>query len=605
MKANTKWIALGLLVVVAGCNAVAGIREPILDEGVNGGSGGDGGAGGAGGMGGMGPACNDGAWNGSETDLDCGGGCSPCDTGKACKISGDCLSKICKGGACEPARCDDGVQNGGEGDTDCGGACPEKCADGKACGVSEDCASLVCAGGVCQVPICGDGVIQPAIGEECDDGDMIDDHCGSSCTVQEVTKIAVGFTHTCALLRDGRVKCWGNNASGQLGLGDTNNRGDELEEMGDNLPAVDLGMGRTAVAIACGFYHTCALLDDGSVKCWGENDFGQLGMGDMYDRGDEIGEMGDKLLSVNLGTGKKALAIAGGHFHTCALLNDGGVKCWGQNAYGELGLGDTKNRGDEPGEMGDNLPTIDLGANRTAVAIVGGGAHTCALLSDGNVKCWGYNGYGTLGLGDTIGRGDGPGEMGDSLPLIDLGTGKTAIAVHGKYYHTCALLNDGHVKCWGGNNVGQLGLGDMANRGDGAQEMGDSLSAIDLGTGKTAIAIAVQPGHTCVLLDDASVKCWGNNGEGQLGLGDTYTRGDGLGEMGDSLPAADVGTGKKVLAISGGTSYTCALLNDGSVKCWGWNAGGQLGLGDMNWRGDEPGEMGDALPTVKLFSDVW
>ena len=237
--------------------------------------------------------------------------------------------------------------------------------------------------------------------------------------------------------------------------------------------------------------------------------------------------MGNSLPTVPLGTGRTVVAITAGGAHTCALLDDASVKCWGYNGNGSLGLGDTASRGDAAGEMGDNLPAVALGSTaRTAVAITAGGYHTCALLDNGSVKCWGRNDFGQLGLGDTVARGDAAGEMGDNLPAVALGTGRTAVALTAGFGHTCALLDDGSVKCWGRNDFGQLGLGDTANRGDGAGEMGDSLPAVALGTGRTAVAITAGGYHTCALLDNATVKCWGSNDEGQLGLGDTANRGD-------------------------------------------------------------------------------
>ena len=132
--------------------------------------------------------------------------------------------------------------------------------------------------------------------------------------------------------------------------------------MGDNLPAVDLGTGRRAVEISAGELHTCARLDDGQVKCWGSNNSGQLGLGDEIDRGIQPGEMGDSLPAIDLGTGRSALEIVAGRTSTCTRLDNGESKCWGSNGYGGLGLGDTNYRGDGPGEMGDNLPAIDFGA---------------------------------------------------------------------------------------------------------------------------------------------------------------------------------------------------------------------------------------------------
>jgi alpha-tubulin suppressor-like RCC1 family protein len=161
------------------------------------------------------------------------------------------------------------------------------------------------------------------------------------------------------------------------------------------------------------------------------------------------------------------------------------------------------------------------------------------------------------------------------------------------------------VKCWGYNAYGRLGLGDTIPRGNNSADMGNNLPKVDLGTGTIVLALAAGFGHTCALLDGGSVKCWGENGSGQLGLGDITPRGDNSGEMGDSLPAVNLGDGAITVALAAGIFHTCGLLNDGSVKCWGGNGDGVLGLGDMISRGDQANEMGDNLPTVKLFSDVW
>jgi len=389
---------------------------------------------------------------------------------------------------------------------------------------------------------------------------------------------------------------------GELGLGDRNDRGDEPGDMGDNLPAVDLGKGRVATEISVGYQHMCAILDNKSVKCWGRNDNGELGLGDRKGRGMKSVEMGNRLPAVDLGTGRSATAISAGTMHTCAILDNKSVKCWGSNMYGQLGLGDTSDRGDASGKMGNKLPSVDLGKGRSATAISAGYQHTCALLDDKSVKCWGSNGYGQLGLGDKNGRGLKSGEMGDKLPAVDLGKGRVATAISAGSVHTCALLDDKSVKCWGYNNKGQLGLGDTNHRGDESGEMGDKLPAVDLGKDRVATAISAGSYHTCALLDDKSVKCWGRNDYGQLGLGDKNGRGDESGEMGDNLPAVDLGTGtgRVATAISAGSYHTCAFLYDKSVKCWGVNTLGTLGLGDKNNRGVQPGQMGDNLPAVDL-----
>ena len=414
-------------------------------------------------------------------------------------------------------------------------------------------------------------------------------------------KIAIGAYHTIVISENGTVKCWGNNSVGQLGYEDTSNRGDDPYEMGNFLPIIDLGTGRAAVQIAAGENFAAALLDNGSIKCWGYNHYGQLGYGNLTAYGDNPGEMGDTLPTVDLGTGRTAVQIAAGNAHTVVLLDDGTVKCWGWNNYGQLGYEDTIQRGDNSGEMGDTLPTVDLGTGRTAVQIAAGGYHTVVLLDDGTVKCWGYNGSGQLGYGDTNNRGDNSGEMGDTLPTVDLGTGRTAVQIAAGGYHTVVLLDDGTVKCWGYNSFGQLGYGDGNSRGDNPGEMGDTLPAVDLGTGRTAAQIAAGSEFTAVLLDNGTIKCWGRNDYGQLGYGDGNSRGDNPGEMGDALPAVDLGTGRTAAQIAAGSEFTAVLLDNGTIKCWGRNNYGQLGYGDTENRGDNSDEMGDNLLVVDLW----
>ena len=355
-----------------------------------------------------------------------------------------------------------------------------------------------------------------------------------------------------------------------------------------------------ARGLSLGSSHVCAILATGSVRCWGDNGAGQLGQGDTASRGDGPDEMGAFLSAVGLGTGRTATAIAAGALHTCARLDNGTVKCWGNNTTGQLGQGSTTNLGDGPGEMGDSLPAIALGTGRTATAITAGANHTCALLDNGTVKCWGSGAGGRLGQGSTTTLGDGAGEMGDNLPAIALGTGRTATAISAGSNHTCALLDNGTAKCWGSGSGGRLGQGSTSNLGDGAGEMGDDLPAIALGTGRTATAISAGGSHTCARLDNGVAKCWGSGSNGKLGQGTVVNPGHTAGEMGDSLPAIALGTGRTATAVTTGDFATCARLDDGTVKCWGSNAGGVLGLGDTANRGDNAGEMGDNLPAVFL-----
>lgn len=246
---------------------------------------------------------------------------------------------------------------------------------------------------------------------------------------------------------------------------DLANRGDALGEMGDALPAVDLGTGRTARAIAVGRTHTCAILDTGKVKCWGTNN-GQLGIGDAATRGDSSGEMGDALPVAELGTGRTAKAITAGDGRSCAILDNDSIKCWGTGFYGELGYGDMVYRGDNPGEMGDALPIVARGTGHTARAIVAGGSHTCAVREDRSLVCWGSSNLGALGRGSQGSWGAAPGQMGDALVPLDLGTGRSVVEVVSGNSHLCAKLDDDSLKCWGWAAWGQLGLGDTNSRGD-------------------------------------------------------------------------------------------------------------------------------------------
>lgn len=366
--------------------------------------------------------------------------------------------------------------------------------------------------------------------------------------------------------------------------------------------------GAAAVLSAGGEFDgfTCALSYPGLVlpatqerlgKCWGANDAGQLGApGEQL--GDDANEMGNALPFLDLGTGGGAvpsldpIAISAGGRHTCALLENWSVKCWGANGSGQLGIGNTANRGDDPVEMGNLLPAVNVGPGVTVSQVEAGSYHTCALLSDGNVKCWGSNAFGQLGVGLpnsglTEAIGDGPFEMGANLSPVDLGTGRTATAISAGGFHTCAVLDNGQVKCWGLNTSGQLGVGNTSTLGDEAAELGDALPAVDLG-GRTAVAVTAGLAFTCALLDNSAVTCWGGNAYGQLGLGTTATVGDGdipVASLGDTISSAT-----PVRSISAGAFHACAVLNEGWLRCWGMAAWGKLGLEVATNVGDDPSE---------------
>ncbi len=428
--------------------------------------------------------------------------------------------------------------------------------------------------------------------------DAMPDVLDMSTTPTLVDSVECGAGHTCAILDDGTVACWGKNYNYQLGIG----------TRGVGIAVLSFDVAARAEQVAVGDTFTCALLDDGGVRCWGSNAAGQLGIGSVYSP--------SMYQAVDLGASRHATAITAGSSHVCALLDDHSVKCWGNNAFGQLGLGDTNARGDAPGEMGDALPIVQLGSGRHAMAIaamkgVGGfdmSFSTCALLDDQTVKCWGENNRGQLGLGDTDARGDEPGEMGDSLPVVLLGSDRHAVQLAAGGSFACAILDDGTIKCWGFNRGGVLGLGDMDDRGDEPGEMGDALPAIDFGATSEVSFVVAGPHHACARFTDHALRCWGSNFTGQLGLEDNVDRGHVSRDL--SSVIVNVGSARYPIAMCGGGSLyvvggrTCAVLDNHRLKCWGDNYLGALALDLPSGEhlGDEAGEMGDALPYVELSS---
>ncbi|MEP7311783.1 MAG: Ig-like domain-containing protein [Pseudomonadota bacterium] len=373
-------------------------------------------------------------------------------------------------------------------------------------------------------------------------------------------KVAIGGAHACARFDDGRVKCWGRNNYGQLGIGNVTNHGDGTGLMGngttggvgDGLVAVNLG--RPVKALASGDTHTCAILDDGNVKCWGRNEHGELGLGFVsLDVGASSGDFATLIVPVNFGAGRTALEISAGDEISCARLDNDTLKCWGANSSGGLGQGNTTELGIAANDIA-NAPAISLGTNRKPVQIAVGAGWVCAILDDTSTKCFGDNFWGQLGDGDTNNRGDQSGEMGDLLPAINLGTGLYAVEVRASTAHLCARLQTGAVRCWGNNGWGQIGNNagngnpvDQALCEPGTSCIGDEPGETGLALANpigaaSAVSIVVGDRQSCARLTDGSVKCWGSNQFGQLGIGNNAgvlnNVGDGAGEMTPPLPTA-------------------------------------------------------------------
>jgi alpha-tubulin suppressor-like RCC1 family protein len=347
-----------------------------------------------------------------------------------------------------------------------------------------------------------------------------------------VDAAVAGGGHTCALTSGGGLKCWGNNAYGQLG--------DGTIVTGRSTPVDVAGLASGVTAVAAGWGHTCALTTADGVKCWGSNRSGQLGDGTTSDRSTPVDVPG---LSSEVDD------VAAGGDHTCAVTTSGGVKCWGENGYGQLGDGTITNH---------STPVDVVGLASGVAAVAAGWGHTCALTTAGGLKCWGENNAGQLGDDTT---------MSSSTPVDVAGLNSGVAAVAAGARHTCALTTAGGVKCWGGDAEGQLG--------DGATTSGSSTPVDVAGFTSGVVAVAAAGYHTCALTTAGGVKCWGENTYGQLGDGTTTNR---------STPVDVAGLTSGVAAVAAGGSHTCALTTAGGLKCWGNNYFRQLGDGSPIYR---------------------
>ncbi len=523
--------------------------------------------------------CDDSVRNGDETDADCGGSCVPCATGQGCDAGTDCAERVCgPGGICAAAACDDGVLNGGEEAIDCGGMSCMGCP----CLGGGDCASGVCTGGICQLPTCDDAVFNGSetdvdcggpdcgpcgeggrceVQADCDVGDCT---AAGYCLVFEPLHVNDG--NTCVVAEDGtgRVRCWGEGDRGKLGTATgTGHYGDD--EVAASAPWIELG--GPAVSVSIGSQSACAVFEDATARCWGWAAVAGIGANEVVGD-DELptsvpalalpsawrvvqiatgsngscarlaggtvtcwgsnnnGESGTST-SGNVGMsevvehdlGAPAVDIERGSGFSCALLNTGAVRCWGNNTYGKLGIGSTTHRGRT--EPLANIPAVALAG--PAIDISLGTDHACALLdSDGGVQCWGRASSYRLGYGHTDVVGDD--ETLDQVAPVLVGESLVQVAAGGS--HSCVRDASGTVRCWGVTS--QLATGATST----VQHASQSLPAV---LGGSAVALGVGSTHNCVRLTTGELVCWGIGQRGELGGGSPAPIGDV-----DTLPPAAV-----------------------------------------------------------------
>lgn len=436
-------------------------------------------------------------------------------------------------------------------------------------------------------------------------------------TGTQMIKAFAGAFQSCIINELGKVLCWGRNTQGQLGLGNSDANSKPIAQMA----AVNFGSDVVIKKLAIGDSHSCALLDKltakGLVSCWGNNANGRLGLGHNLNTNSPVDANG-RLSLVNLGSdpvSDEVVDLVAGFEHTCALQKSGDLKCWGGNTSGQLGSESNQSLGSNVAQLGDSLKPISINGRNIAsiskvLSVSAGSGHTCAVLESGNSLCWGDNFYGQLGQGSEAEKiGNQSGDM-SSLASINLGKDfitKEMAASSGAF--TCALSKTGDVKCFGktvANEkssqpffgvLGKCWARQMQNTeakdcslssmepstsiGYMSVDMGDKLSKIDFGALKV-VQLSLGSTFGCALLNDKSIRCWGSNDNGQLGIGNRMPIGAKQTEMGSNLkPALSFEDGEPVQLVTG-YEHACAVLKNNSLKCWGSSVENATGLFGSN-----------------------
>ena len=339
-------------------------------------------------------------------------------------------------------------------------------------------------------------------------------------------------TFSCSLANN-EMKCWGNAGSGQLGIGSLNSQ--------TRPQPVSFGLGGVyATEITLGHSgHACAVINDGSARCWGTGQHGRIGDG----TGDNKQSPSPVAFSQKFASNTTTTAISAGDLHTCAILNYGNVSCWGRGVGSAIGI--PLNNNDQ------NFPraTNSLGVGRTAVNISLGYQFACVLLDNSLVSCWGDGNYGQMGNGNTAANNPTP------TPTNSFGANRTVVSIASGYDHTCVILDNGSVSCWGSNSYGALGRGSLGGWSS-SPELTNSL-----GPNRTAVYISSGYQSTCVVLDNGEAKCWGYNQYGQLGDGTNLDQ--------SSPTTVLISLELNVSSIVSQGSHTCAVFENGHATCWG------------------------------------
>ncbi len=345
-------------------------------------------------------------------------------------------------------------------------------------------------------------------------------------------QIATGEAHACLRTTAGEVWCWGANELGQLGDGTKTNRPSAKKVEG--LPSI--------VRVATGTHHTCALAVDESLWCWGGNTQGESGIGTMGP---------DPVFTPTKLKMPGVIGVSAGGYHTCAYDVQGTVYCWGRNIFGECGAQGMANV-----VSPKKVPGLD-----TVSSVALGWEHTCSIMTDRTVQCWGRNQDGQIGNATS-----GSNEID---PAVAVGV-TDARALFGGDDHTCAILGNGSMQCWGDNENGELGAGSAFINNKAVPVIGMS-GAYQGGAGRE---------HTCVATAKGDAFCWGSNIEFEVGIGPSSVIAKIPVHVLDLVDAR---------WIAAGEAFSCAAHKKQGAQCWGKNDRGQLGGGTINEYGDSPG----------------
>lgn len=472
-------------------------------------------------------ACAGGLCVSPECDERDGGCATECTTDAMCSSEVECADVRCEAGLCVAVPRDEACAAGQWCDPSTG------CRDGDGDGENAD-GGMPDAGPVDAGNRCGDGTCDSAAGEDTSS-------CPSDCGW---TQIATGHEHSCGLKGDGTVWCWGRNQSGQIGDGTTQSRWTPVMIMG------------SVSSIAAAHRSTCAVTNGGAAWCWGENKWGQLGIGATSP--DSCGgvDCATTPQQVSGLTDVEQITLEGAH--TCVVLADDTVWCWGNNASGRLGDGTEVHR-DQP---------VQVMTGARAVAC--GGANTCAIANDQSLWCWGLNERGQLGIGTNVGPETCSGFACATTPQ-HVSSLSSAHAVDGGGSFSCAL-SASSLSCWGVNERdARLGDGTLIDR------HAPTLIIGNVGVFSNGVS------HSCAIESGGASWCWGRNAEGQLGVG-TAAGPETCGSDSCSKSPVQVSNISNFTQISCGKTHTCALISDRTAWCWGDNDYGQLGDGTTQAR---------------------